>query len=260
MRAAVLSAGVVLSLGSVVRADTGFLDRAVSVAGQEYRYQVFVPSGWSVDKQWPTILFLHGAGERGDDGIIPTAVGIGNAIRRNRDGFPCVVVFPQCRKDLWWTLPEMQDVAIAALDASVKEFHGDPARILLTGLSMGGFGTWGLAARFPGRFAALAPICGGIKVSPKARQLAPSLPEPDPTDAPYAETAKKIGRTPVWVFHSKDDPVVPVEGSRKMVEALKPAGGDVRYDEYDGLGHNAWDKAYVNGKFIEWMLSQRLSK
>ncbi len=257
MRTIVLSLSAALSLGTAVRAETGFLDRSVSVSGREYRYQVYVPAGWSAGKLWPTILFLHGAGERGDDGVFPTAVGLGNAIRRSRERFPCLVVFPQCRKDLWWTLPTMQDQAMAALDASVKEFHGDPARVTLTGLSMGGYGTWGLAARFPGKFAALAPICGGIKPPPNVRKLAPALPEPDPTDAPYAETAKMVGRTPVWVFHSRDDPVVPVEGSRKMVEALKPAGGDVRYDEYDGLGHNAWDKAYGNEKFIEWMLAQR---
>lgn len=251
---------VMALLAGSVSAETGFLDRTLSIAGQEYRYQVYVPLGWSADRSWPTVLFLHGAGERGDDGLLPTEVGIGSAIRRNAARFPCVVVFPECRKDLWWTVPAMQDQAMAALDTSVKEFHGDPARLYLTGLSMGGYGTWGLAARFPGKFAALAPICGGITVPPQIKKLAEQVPDLDSSADPFPVVARKIGKTPVWIFHGDADTVVPPDESRKMEAALKAAGGNVQYTEYPGVGHNAWDKAYGDALFVEWLLSQRLTQ
>jgi predicted peptidase len=232
------------------KTETGFLDRTITVAGTEYKYQVFVPDNWTKKKKWPVILFLHGAGERGDDGLIQTEVGIGTAIRRYRDRFPAVVVMPQCRKDVWWA-DSMADVAMAALEAAQKEFHGDASRIYLTGLSMGGYGTWYLAGKYPGKFAAIAPICGGILVPDKARAQAPD------DNAPYVEAAKKIGgKTPVWIFHGGDDPVVPVTESRRMAEAMKAMGGEVHYTEYPGVGHNSWEKAYAEAEFPSWMLSK----
>src|SRR6516225_5944619 len=98
------------------KVETGFLDRAVTVAGTGYKYQVFVPDTWTKKKKWPVILFLHGAGERGDDGLIQTEVGIGTAIRRDRSRVPAIVVMPQCRKDAWWTDSAMGDLAMAALE------------------------------------------------------------------------------------------------------------------------------------------------
>ncbi len=109
------------------------------------------------------ILALHGAGERGSDGLLQTAVGIGPAIRSNRGAIEAIVVMPQCSKNHWWTLPPFDDLAMAALAEATKEFHGDTHRIYLTGLSMGGFGAWHLAEKYPGRFAALVVICGGIR-------------------------------------------------------------------------------------------------
>src|SRR6266478_1369598 len=134
------------ALPALARVQTGFLDRTVNVSGTSYRYQVFVPADFSKKKSWPVILFLHGAGERGDDGLIQTDVGIGHAIRLNNSRFPFVVVMPQCRKEKIWGQPDMEAQALAALDASIKEFHGDRNRIYVTGLSMGGYGTWGIAA------------------------------------------------------------------------------------------------------------------
>jgi predicted peptidase len=138
---------------------TGFLDRTVVVAGTEYKYQVFVPDNWTKKKKWPVVLFLHGAGERGEDGLIQTEVGIGTAMRRNRSRFPAIVVMPQCRKNVWWEESTMADLTMAALAGAQKEFNGDQTRIYLTGLSMGGYGTWYLAGKYPGKFAAIAPIC-----------------------------------------------------------------------------------------------------
>ena len=251
---AVIAALVMAAPAAAKKAETGFVDRTVNVAGTEYKYQVFVPENWAKNKKWPVILFLHGAGERGDDGLIQTEVGIGTAIRRYRDRFPAVVVMPQCRKNVWWAESNMADVAMATLAAAQKEFHGDPARTYLTGLSMGGYGTWYLAGRYPGKFAAMVPICGGIQVPDMARQ------QPADDNGPYTEAAKKIGsKTPVWIFHGGDDPAVPVTESRRMNDAMKALGGEVRYTEYPGVGHNSWEKAYVEPELLTWMLSKTTS-
>ena len=233
--------------------ETGFLDRTLTLAGAEYKYQVFVPDNWTKKASWPVILFLHGAGERGDDGLIQTEVGIGTAIRRDRSRFPAIVVMPQCRKNVWWADSTMADVAMAALARAQKEFHANPQRIYLTGLSMGGYGTWYLAGKYPGKFAAIAPICGGILVPDIARMQSPD------DSSPYTEAAKKVGKTPVWIFHGGDDPLVPVTESRRMNQALETLGGEVHYTEYPGVGHNSWEKAYAEPELLTWMLSKTIS-
>ncbi|HYL64197.1 MAG TPA: alpha/beta hydrolase-fold protein [Candidatus Methylomirabilis sp.] len=233
--------------------ETGFLDRSVTLARTKYKYQVFVPENWTPNKKWPVILFLHGVGESGEDGLAQTDIGIGTAIRMNRSRFPAIVVMPQCRKNVWWIDPPMDDVAMAALAQSEKEFQGDPRRIYLTGLSIGGYGTWHLAAKYPGRFAALAPICGGILRPEEARVHSPQ------EKKPYTDAAKKIGgNTPVWIFHGAMDDTVPVTESRRMAEAMKALGGEVRYTEYPGVGHDSWDKAYAEPELFTWMLSKTL--
>ncbi|MCG3159178.1 MAG: hypothetical protein JMDDDDMK_00164 [Acidobacteria bacterium] len=238
-------------------AETGFLNRTVKVGNETYRYQVYVPRDWNKKQKWPVILFLHGAGERGDDGFVQTEVGIGGAIRRNVDRFPAIVVMPQCRKGVWWTEAAMQEQALKAFEQSVKEFNGDRDRLYLTGLSMGGYGTWSIASKHPGKFAALAPVCGGIRAPARAPALNAAQ-DNAPNADPYAETAKKIGKTPVWIFHGGADPVVPPDESRKMNEALKAAGGDVKYTEYEKVGHNSWDKAYAEPELMKWMLGHTL--
>lgn len=224
-----------------------------------YRYQVYVPEKWSRKKKWPVILFLHGAGERGDDGLLPTDIGIGAALRRHKDRFPCIIVMPQCRKNLWWSEPRMEAQALKALDQTVVQFNGDPCRIYLTGISMGGYGLWSMAARHPGRFAALAPICGGICPPANIRISRKFSPRKSPLD-PYTATARKITGTPIWIFHGAVDPTVPVSESRKMVKALKATRGSVRYSEYRGVGHNSWERAYAEPRFLPWLLSKRLGK
>jgi len=237
--------------------ETGFLDRTVTVNQVIYRYQVYVPNNWTKNEKWPVILFLHGAGERGDDGLVQTEVGIGTAIRRYSARFPAVIVFPQCRKTRWWPEEEMEAQAMAALTQSVKEFNGDLQRVYLTGISMGGYGTWSLASKNPGKFAAIAPVCGGIR-PPALRAVPAATPVPEGKD-PYRTAAEKIGQTPVWIFHGSADPAVPTDESRKMNEALKAAGGNVKYTEYEGVGHNSWDRAYAEPELMTWMLAQRTS-
>src|SRR5208337_2983397 len=215
---------LVFTLGSPALArkqETGFLDRSLSLHGATYKYQVFVPDNWSPNQKWPIILFLHGAGERGTDGLIQTQVGIATAIRNDRSRFPALVVMPQCLKEQSWNKPDMEEVA--------------------------------LAAAYPNKFAAVVPICGGILTPDDARKQA------DSDRIPYLEAAKKIGtKLPIWVFHGDADPVIPVSESRHMVEALKAAGANVRYTEYPGVGHNSWDKAYADPELMTWLLSKSL--
>ena len=239
---------------------TGFLDRTVSLHGTAYKYQVFVPENWSSHQKWPVILFLHGGGERGSDGLLQTDVGLPHAIRQNRTRFPAIVVMPQCLKDAWWSSAEMEEVALAALAAATKEFKGDLKRTYLTGLSMGGYGSWALASRHPGKFAAIVPICGGIVIPARLLQTHPEMAKDSYPDEPksYDDVAKKIGKTPVWIFHGGADEVVSPDFSRKMNDALKAAGGDVRHTEYPGVNHNSWDKAYAEPDLLPWLFSKSL--
>jgi predicted peptidase len=240
--------------------ETGFLDRTVAARGISYRYQVYVPADFDPHKKWPIILFLHGAGERGDNGLLQTDVGIGHAIRTSPLQIPFIVVMPQCRANQLWTEAGMQAQALVALDQSIKEFNADRVRVYLTGISMGGYGTWEMAAKNPGKFAAYVVICGGIHGPDLYPPLHVSLVDDPKVADPYAETARRIGKTPVWIFHGSDDPTVPVEESRKMAEALQAAGRSVRYTEYPGVQHNSWDKAYAEPELIPWLLQQKLAK
>jgi predicted peptidase len=257
-RLIMLSMLAVLMLAPAARSrggETGFLNRSIKMGAASYGYQVYVPSNWTKKQKWPVILFLHGAGERGSDGLIQTEVGIGSAIRRNPDRVPAVVVLPQCAKNRWWSEPEMQAQALGALEQTMKEFNGDPTRVYLTGLSMGGHGTWVMASNNPGKFAALAPICAPARIT--ARYGIKVSAEESAEDR-YQKFAAKISKTPVWVFHGDADPVVAVTESRLMVEALKAGGGDVRYNEYPGVGHDSWNKAYAEPELFSWMLAHHL--
>ena len=144
---------------------TGFLDRVHKDAdGKEAKYVLFVPKDYDAkaDKTWPVILFLHGAGETQGGQKQPVEVGIGPAIKKQEKTFPFITLFPQSQKRTWQAGSADADRALAILDEVMKEFKIDAKRLYLTGLSMGGYGTWSLAAKYPERWAAIAPICGGI--------------------------------------------------------------------------------------------------
>ena len=256
---ALIAAVLCLCSRASARAETGFLDRIVSVAGKDYHYQVYVPLNFGSQKSWPVILFLHGSGERGSDGLLQTDVGLPHAIRQNSSRFPFVVVIPQCSQDTTWGVPEMRAQAMAALDHSIKEFHGDRTRVYLTGLSMGGYATWDFAVNEPGRFAALVPICSGVRPPPDWAELRVHLPDAKDDD-PYADVARRIGKTPVWIFHGEADDAVPVAEARHMAAALKASGADFKYTEYPGVGHNSWDKAYADLDLVLWLLSKSLQR
>ncbi len=252
------SAGALLLLlaGSAraQRGETGFLDRTVTLAGQRFRYQVYVPADYPKRRRWPVILFLHGAGERGTDGLRQTTVGLGPAIRAHPERFPAIVVFPQAPPDSQWVgLPA--EVALAALDRTLAELRGDPGRVYLTGISMGGHGAWYLAYRHPERFAAVVPICGWVE---ERAEFPGSVPVVPPDSGPALPAlARRLSGMPIWIFHGERDTVVPVGASRDAAAALRAASPGVRYTEYPGLGHNAWDAAYGSDELIRWMLARR---
>jgi predicted peptidase len=227
---------------AAARADdkpkTGFLDRVYKDAdGKEIKYVLFVPHDYKGDKAYPLILFLHGAGETfdGKNEGKQAKVGIGKAVEKEEKSFPAFVLMPQAQKRSWKADGEDAQRALDILGAIQKEYKIDDKRLYLTGLSMGGFGTWSLAAKYPDKWAAIVPICGGG----------------EPKDA------EKIKDIPCWVFHGDADTAVKVDRSRDMVKALKDAGGKPKYDEYPGVGHNSWDKAYGTKELYDWLFMQQ---
>ena len=193
-----------------------------------------MPHDYKADKPYPLILFLHGSGETGDDGKRQTYVGLGPVLRMNEKRFPFFVLLPQSQERTWQADSKDAQRALDMLAAVQKEYKIDDKRVYLTGLSMGGFGTWSLAEKYPDRWAAIVPVCGG-------------------GDSSKAESIKNI---PCWVFQGDADQSVSVDHSRKMVQALKDAGGNPKYTEYAGVGHNSWEMAYNTPELYEWLLQQ----
>ncbi|MFL5329675.1 MAG: alpha/beta hydrolase-fold protein [Gemmataceae bacterium] len=219
---------------------TGFIERTWEDASGEYKYSIFVPHSYKSGTHPPVILFLHGVGETGSDGKRPTEAGLGPAICRREKDFPFLVVFPQAQSNAlipiytWYPYRDDGKRAVAIFDAVTKEFSTDPQRQYLTGVSMGGYGVWAWAATEPKRWAAIAPICGG-------------------GDSAWAPPLKDI---PIWCFHGAADRQVPARTSRVMIEAIRAAGGKPKYDEFPGVDHNSWDKAYANDELYRWLLNQ----
>lgn len=235
-----------------------FLERKIAIKGRTYHYRVWVPPHYSKLRRWPVILFLHGSGERGDDNLRQLTSGLPAVLTRDEKRYPAIVVLPQCELNREW-YGQMEMVALAALDASIREFHGDRNRVILTGISMGGSGAW-YFARHPERWAAVVPVCGEV-----VRALDDPWPLDPPADIsdllhamnPFEALARTIGKVPVWAFHGADDFVIPADQSRMMVDALRNAGGNVRYTEYPDVGHDAWDRAYDDPELVTWMLAQK---
>lgn len=233
---------------------TGNLRAAVFVdpkTGLALPYRLFVPASCSASAPCGLLLFLHGAGERGKD----NQAQLGNdalafvdpaAQREN----PTIVVYPQCPEELQWVGADWTKgsyslaatpiskplAAVLELLAWLESQHPvDATRVLVTGLSMGGYGTWDLVARQPALFAGALALCGG-------------------GDASQAAAIRDV---PIWAFHGDQDQAVPVRGSRKMISALRAAGAAPRYTEVAGHGHDIWTVAYRDPAVVRWLLSQR---
>ena len=234
-----------------------FVSREVALNGKTYRYQVFVPASRFRSGAVPTVLFLNGSGERGSDGVKQTMAGLGPYLRQHAADFPGLVVFPQAPDDTEWT-EDAGPIAFATLEAAMREFKGDPARVYLTGMSMGGYGTWELALQQPTRFAALVPICGGVTVD--WTDARPGLRAHTVGHAadPFAATAQRLKDVPAWIFHGGKDDVVPPSQSRRMDAALKAVGArDARYTEFPDANHNSWDATYAYAPMWDWLFAQR---
>jgi predicted peptidase len=199
-------------------------------------YLLYLPPDYNKDaaKKWPLILFLHGSGERGSDVSKVKVHGPPKVVEKDPDSAlskEFIVVSPQCPAGRGWKT----DTLITLLDDVQGKYHVDADRIYLTGLSMGGFGTWDLASNYPDRFAAIVPMCGGGQT----------------------EMARRLKNLPIWVFHGDADPAVPVKRSDDMVEALKKLGADVKYTKYPGVGHDCWTRSYANPDLYTWLLSHK---
>lgn len=195
-------------------------------------YLLYLPEEYesSGETQWPLVLFLHGMGERGDDVMTIKKHGLPKLADQRK--FPFVIVSPQCPPHTYWT------AEIDGLKALVEEiadrYRIDRKRIYVTGLSMGGFGTWELASSYPNLFAAIAPICGGGT----------------------AAKAAALKDVPVWAFHGAKDDVVPLSASEKMVQAVNAAGGNAKLTVYPDLDHDSWTVTYDNPELYEWLLKR----
>ena len=240
-----LGAGGCATLGIGKKKESmDFIEKTMVVDGKERTYAVYVPDSYKPKTPCPLVVFLHGAGERGQDGRRQTQVGIGPAILKWPERFPCIVLMPQCPSDAWWSKDgtdwssKLKDGG-SHIDESMRlvldEYNVDPKRIYLTGLSMGGYGTWTYGVKHIDTFAALMTICGGGRIS----------------------DAETLATVPIRVFHGGSDSVVPPAKSREMVDAVRAAGGDIEYTEYPGVDHNSWDATYSDPDVIAWLLSQR---
>ena len=190
-----------------------------------YNYLLFLPDDYETQDKCPTILFLHGAGEKGSNLEYVKRHGVPRIVEEQPD-FPFIAVSPQCPQGQYWSVPRLSTL----LDEVESSYRVDPDRIYLTGISLGGFGTWRLAAAQPHRFAAIAPICGG-------------------GDATEACNLKDL---PVWAFHGARDRIVPISASQEMVEALKACGGNVKFTVYSEAEHDSWTQTYNNPELFDW--------
>jgi predicted peptidase len=239
MRTAMLCLVLWMGLMSMVRAE-GDPQPGQQVAQQlrtqvevQLGYLLYLPKDYATQEAWPLLLFLHGAGERGDDLELVKKHGPPKRIAAGTH-FPFIVVSPQCPRGRWWEPQEL----LALLDEVGRKYKVDADRVYVSGLSMGGFGTWRLASVAPERFAAIAPICGGGEKS----------------------WARQIVQLPVWAFHGARDTVVPVQRSQEMVDELQRLGGNVRLTVYAEAGHDSWTETYNNPDFYQWLLEQRRRK
>ena len=198
-------------------------------------YLLFLPAGYGADttKRWPLILFLHGAGERGTNLQIVAKHGPPK-IDTSETNFPFIVVSPQCPAGKIWS----NDLLLVLLDEIENKYAIDTRRVYLTGLSMGGFGTWSLGLSHPERFAAIAPICGGGELI-----------------TPLLADKTKLTTLPIWAFHGAKDPVVPLEESERMVALMKKYGvKEVKLTVYPEAQHDSWTEAYANPELFAWFL------
>ncbi len=210
-------------------AQTQTKEKVNIIRNTTMNYLLWFPADYQKDKTktFPLLIFLHGSGERGTDIELVKKHGPPSFVDARPD-FPFITVSPQCPKDTWWSTEDLQQM----LEQLRAKYRIDTTRIYLTGLSMGGFGTWAWASQYPAQFAAIAPVCGGGDI----------------------QFADELKNTPVWAFHGETDPVVPVKRTIEMVEAVNANGGSARMTIYPGVGHDSWVNAYKDEDLYKWLL------
>lgn len=239
--------------------DTTLYQRGeyVFAEGKILPYRILYPANYDRSKKYPLILVLHGAGERGKDNIKQLVHGSKLfTADSNRKNFPAIVVFPQCPEESFWasvkvdrtTQPHKIDFdytaepnwPLVAANELVKKLLNEEAvskkRVYVTGLSMGGMGTFESVYRYPKLYAAALPICGG---------------------GDTLHYNKRVAKTAFWVFHGAADAVVNVKLSQQMNDKLKVLGAEVKYSEYPGVNHNSWDNAFAEPDYLGWMFTQK---
>jgi predicted peptidase len=231
---------------------TGFLFETISKDGVELKSATYVPRNYDPGKKWPLIVFLHGAGESGADGSKQIIQGIGSAVLWNPEKWPFIILFPQ-KPEIGRQWEEYDGAVMALVERAKKDYNIDASRIYLTGLSQGGHGSWVIGSKHPDVWAAVAPICGYGAI----RGREGYRPGPREFTGTADEIAAKLKSIPVWAFHGEADSVVPIAATRELVEALKAAGGNVKFTTYPGVDHNSWDKAYREEPLGEWLLAQK---
>ncbi len=220
---------------------------------QKLLYRLYSPKNLKENEKVPLIIFLHGSGQRGDDNLKQTTHGFNSLAQYSQENNqPCFIIAPQCPLNMKWVeatewtknsfktaeKPSLPiKLTLELIEQKIKDSQIDSNRIYITGLSLGGYGTWDAIARKPELFAAAIPICGGADLS----------------------MAKKLAHLPIWAIHGSDDKVISVEQTRAMINALKEAGGKPNYTERAGEGHNVWTVSYNDKKLLDWLFAQKKS-
>jgi predicted peptidase len=250
-----------LPVAMIAQDFSSFQKKEFSRNGNTLLYRIFYPKDYNKSKTYPVLTFLHGSGERGNDNVSQLKHG-GRLFDSLQNSFKAIVIFPQCPSDSTWNYISSREdsgnptgrvidlsfnskpttparLVKLLLDSLVANKVGDPKRMYIGGLSLGGFGTFDMIERYPDFFAAAIPICGGGDLKLANR---------------YAKGVS------LWIFHGADDKSVDVNNSRQAYAALKDLGADVQYNEYPGVGHNSWDNAFAEKNLLPWLLSKSKSK
>jgi len=247
---------ILLSIMSIHLCQAQFQPTYYQQGGEQMPYQIRFPKDYDAEKQYPLLLFLHGAGERGNDNQRQLTF-IQSFLENNQiDEYQSIVILPQCPENSYWSNvkqttinskrffqfdytndpSQAMNLLLSLLDDWLDSGKIDPQRVYVGGLSMGGMGTFELLYRRPNLFAAAFPICGGGDVNCLKDQTK---------------------GTAIWIFHGAEDEVVSVSFSQEMYAALLESGADVRYSEYEGVGHNSWDSAFAEKSLLEWIFNQK---
>ena len=255
MRLFSLSICLLLSIPLIGQFDLFEKKEFICKNGDRLPYRILYPENYNESDKYPLVLFLHGAGERGNDNEKQLVHGVKTFLNpAHRSKYPCIVIAPQCPSDSYWASAkydrtsspvdfdynysyEMTDgfeMAMELTKSIIKKEAVDKKRVYITGLSMGGMGTFEAVGRYPRLFAAAAPVCGGGDSN---------------------AYGKKQSKVSFWIFHGDADQVVPVENSRQMHQRLKNLKTNVKYTEYPGVGHNSWDHAYTEEKLLSWLFA-----